>query len=61
MNAEDTFLHAVGDYVKSIGGSAIVVGGIQVEHWPGEAMNYRVSVKCTGRRPTKNAAPEEQK
>ena len=56
--AEDKLLHAVADYVASIGGKAIVVGGIQISHWPGEKLNYRVSVKCTGKRPTKELAQQ---
>lgn len=52
-NEYDKLLHAVADYVATLGGSVIVAGGVQVEHWPGEELNYRVSVKCTGIRPTK--------
>ena len=55
MNAEDTFLHAVGAYVESIGGKAVVVGGIQVEYWSAKDLNFRVSVKCTGKIPTRNS------
>ncbi len=60
MNEYDKLLHAVADYVETIGGKAIVVGGIQVSHWPGEELNYRVSVKCTGKRPTKDTAQDRR-
>ena len=59
----DNLLHAVADYVESIGGKAVVVGGVQITHWgdlPGEKLNYRVSVKCTGKRPTKSTVMKGQ-
>ena len=62
MNEYDTLLQAVADYVETIGGKAIVVGGVQIMHWgdlPGEKLNYRLSVKCTGIRPTKNPVQPE--
>lgn len=57
--AEHKLLYAVGDYVDEIGGKVIVAGGIRVEHWPGEEFRFRVSVQCTGRRPTKDPAPDK--
>ena len=43
---------AVMEYVEKHGGSVLVVGGIQVQHWPEDApMCYRIAVKCTGREP----------
>lgn len=53
LSAEDSLFAAVANYVNKQGGSAVVVGSIQVQHWPGEKLNYRVSVKCTGKRPAR--------
>ena len=53
LTAEDSLLASVANYVNKQGGSAIVIGGIQVQQWPGEGeLNYMVAVKCTGKRPT---------
>lgn len=41
---------AVDRYVKSKGGSLVVIGGIQVQQWPGDpAHSFVVAVKCMGR------------
>jgi hypothetical protein len=41
---------AVVRYVESMGGSVLVVGGIQILRWPGErAGSFMVGVKCTGK------------
>lgn len=45
-------LRAVERYVMSKGGSVVVIGGIQVQTWPGEfSGNFTIGVKCTGKRP----------
>ncbi len=57
--AIERLYRAVGNYVKSTGGVVIVAGGIQIAQYPGEgAMNFHVSVKCTGHIP-KFAEPEK--
>jgi hypothetical protein len=43
---------AVVRYVESKGGSIFVIGGVQIQEWPGEfSGNFRLAVKCTGRKP----------
>jgi hypothetical protein len=43
---------AVRRYVESLGGSIVVIGGIEVQEWPGEPMGkYRVAVSVLGRKP----------
>ena len=49
---------AVDRYVKSKGGSIVVIGGIQIQQWPGDASNnFVVAVKCMGRLPKFAEAP----
>ena len=39
-------------YVKSKGGSIMVIGGVQIEQWPGDGeLKYVVGVRCMGRKP----------
>ena len=39
-------------YVESNGGSLVVIGGIEVQQWPGEPEHaYKVAVKVMGRKP----------
>lgn len=45
----DSLQAAVVNFVNKRGGSAVVVGGISVEHSGG--LNYHVRIKCTGRPP----------
>jgi hypothetical protein len=43
---------AVLRYVTTNGGSILVIGGIQVQEWPGSGKgNFTIGVKCTGRKP----------
>ena len=52
LSAEDSLYASVVNYVNKHGGSAVVVGGIQVQQWPGDGkLNYTVGVKCTGVKP----------
>lgn len=45
---------AVRRYVESHGGSLLVIGGVQVEEWPGQVKhNFVLGVRCMGRKPTK--------
>ena len=43
---------AVERYVTAHHGSVLVIGGIQLQEWPGEGeYNFSIAVKCTGKRP----------
>lgn len=43
---------AVRRYVNANGGSIVVIGGIYVLEWPGDAAGkFTVAVKCLGRKP----------
>jgi hypothetical protein len=43
---------AVVHWIKANGGTAIVIGGIEVQQWPGDGeFNYRVAVRATGKKP----------
>jgi len=47
---------AVENYVKAHEGSLIVIGGIEVQHWPGDdGYKFKVAVKCLGRAPSYSA------
>lgn len=50
---------AISRWVKAAGGKVIVIGGIEVQQWAqGDAYQYRVAVRCTGRKPTNITAKE---
>lgn len=43
---------AVENYVRKSGGKVIVIGGIQIQEWPGDGkFKFTVAVKCCGRKP----------
>ena len=43
---------AVRRFVESKGGSILVIGGIQVEQWPGDGeFKFVIGVRCMGRKP----------
>jgi len=49
-----SLLRAVQRFVLSKGGTVLVIGGIQVQEWPGEGkFKYRIAVQCVGKKPTK--------
>lgn len=51
-DATDRLYRAVCAYVESKGGTALVVGGIQVIQWPTDAkFNYTLGIKVTGKVP----------
>ena len=53
---------AVIRYVESQGGKLFVIGGVQVQEWPEDfAYNFRIAVRCTGRKPTFEPLPEGRK
>jgi hypothetical protein len=46
---------AVIRYVESLGGSALVIGGVEIQSWPMEFdRTYRVAIRCTGKKPEKS-------
>ncbi len=58
--AIDRLYKAVDHYVKVHGGSVAVIGGIQIQRWPDyNNFSYRVSVKCTGRKPELESAKKK--
>ena len=52
------FAKAVAKYIKSMGGSAVVVGGVQIEQEFGSLKyNYFIRIGITGIKPTKKQSP----
>lgn len=52
LNSTYTLYKAVSAYIKANGGTAIVVGGIQIIQWPNDGgFKYTVGVRVTGKRP----------
>lgn len=48
----DALYKAVTRYVESRGGKLVVIGGIAVQHWPGDSTAvFHISVKCCGLEP----------
>ena len=57
----DRLYKAVAHYVEKNGGKLVVIGGIQVQEWPGEgAYKFTLGIKCMGRKPS-YSGDEEQK
>jgi hypothetical protein len=47
-------LAATTHWIKANGGTAVVIGGIEVQQWPQDgAYVYRVAIRATGRPPRK--------
>jgi len=43
---------AVENYVKSKGGNLVVIGGIQIQQWPGDGeYKFTVGIQCVGHKP----------
>jgi hypothetical protein len=56
--ATNRLYEAVAAYVEKNGGSVVVIGGIQIQEWPGDGkFKFTVAVRCSGRRPV-YATPE---
>ena len=50
----DRLLKAAVNYIEKNGGTAVVVGGIEIQKWPEDRdFNYRLAIKITGLRPDK--------
>lgn len=48
---------AVRRYIESNGGSILVIGGVQIESWPGEGeFKFVLGVRCMGRKPKQDSA-----
>ena len=44
---------AVVRYIESLGGTAVVLDGVEFQHWPGDApLKYRLGIRLMGRAPT---------
>lgn len=51
-SADLELYRAIRRYVEGLGGSIVVIGGIEIQKWPDERdMAYRVAVRCIGRAP----------
>lgn len=43
---------AVQHYVRANHGSILVIGGVEVQEWPGDAIGkYRIAIRCLGQKP----------
>lgn len=50
----DALYKAVADYVQAIGGSAMVIGGTEIQQYPDDPKyNYRLAIVITGKVPEK--------
>lgn len=50
--ATDRLYKAVANYLEVNGGSAIVVGGVQIQEWPLDGPHsFTVGIKITGKKP----------
>jgi len=48
----DALYRGVIRYVEEKGGKLVVIGGVQIQQWPGEAKGcFSVAVKCMGKKP----------
>ena len=54
-------LRAVRRFVESRGGAVLVIGCIEIQDWHEGALNFRVAVRCTGRRPKRAAEKENER
>jgi len=51
---ESQLLKAATNYIEKNGGEVIIIGGLQIQHWPEDNQsNYRLAIKFTGRKPNK--------
>lgn len=52
---------AVRRYIEANGGSILVIGGVQLQSWPGDSeFKFTLGVRCMGKRPTQASASREQ-
>lgn len=59
-DATEALYDAVVAYVEAHGGKLAVIGGVQIQEWPGDrSATFVVAVKCTGRKPKFALDPEK--
>lgn len=51
----DAMLHAVGEYIRSIGGEAIVGGPVSIQHNGRDRKKFAVVIEVFGKLPPKEA------
>ena len=50
--ATDALHCAAETFIRAYGGSAVVIGGVEIQRWPGEfSFNYRLAIRVTGMPP----------
>jgi hypothetical protein len=48
----DLLYKAVQNYVEKHGGGILIIGGVEIQEWPGDNSNvWRIAVRCVGRKP----------
>jgi hypothetical protein len=53
---EHNLLAATQHWILAHSGSVVVIGGIEVQTWPGDnPHNFRIGIRCTGTVPTKDS------
>lgn len=58
--AMDMLYRAVSDYLESVGGKAVVVGGIEVMTWPHESeFKFKLCIGVLGKKPGREASRNE--
>lgn len=58
----DDLLTAAARWIEANGGKALVIGGIQIQRWPGDREGiYYVAVRVLGRAPTPEAEKPKKK
>ena len=59
---EHNLLVAASQYIRAKGGSPLVIGGIQIQKWPGSlAYTYVLGVRFTGHAPERSVNPAPAK
>ncbi len=49
----DRLYKAIEHYVNQHGGNLIVIGGIEIQEWPGDVTGkFKVAINCLGKKPT---------
>lgn len=47
----DKLYDAVVKYIESKGGRVIVIGGVEIQQFPENDFNYKLAIRCTGKKP----------
>lgn len=49
----DRLYKAVANYVEKCGGKLILIGGVQIQQWPGDSeFKFTIGIPCLGQKPT---------